>query len=62
MKDLYEVKDRYKVSYQQYQGVWPVASRDFVTLNCTFRVNGKVYLGVKSCDYPYAEVKGFVRG
>ena len=51
------------MSYQQYKAVWPVGNRDFVML--ITKVNDgsdKVYMGSKSCGYPYPEVKGIVRG
>lgn len=60
-KTLHAVKDHFKVLYQQYKAVWPVSNRDFVSVSHLFRVNGKVYLGTKSVNYPYPEVKGVVR-
>ena len=32
IKVLYEKKDVFKVNYQQYKGIWPVANRDFVSV------------------------------
>lgn len=61
-RELYVVKDHFKVNYQQYDGIWPVSNRDFVSVSHIFRVDGKVYLGLKTCNYPHPEVKGVVRG
>jgi hypothetical protein len=61
-REIYSVKDHFVVGYQQYKGIWPVSNRDFVSVAQTFRVNGKVYIGLISCNYPYPEVKGVVRG
>jgi hypothetical protein len=47
----------------QYKGIWPVSGRDFVNVAQIFRVSdSKVYIGTKACDFPYANVKGYVRG
>jgi hypothetical protein len=47
----------------QYSAPWPVSYRDFVSVS--FKVQeskDKVYLGSKSCNYPYPEEKKVVRG
>ena len=55
-------KEGLKVNYQQYKAVWPVANRDFVMLiNKVHEGADKVYLGSKSCGFPYPETKGVVR-
>lgn len=51
-----------KVLYQQYKAPWPVSNRDFVSVSHLARVDNKIYLGVKSVEYPHPEVKGVVRG
>ena len=56
-------KDLFKVNYQQYKGIWPVANRDFVSVAVKVRESeSKMYIGTKACKFPYPEVKGVVRG
>lgn len=63
IKVLYEKKDVFKVNYQQYKAIWPVANRDFVSIGVDIRESpNKVYIGTKSCKYAHPEVKGVVRG
>ena len=63
MKVLYEKKDVFKVNYQQYKGIWPVANRDFVSVGIIIKESDdKVYIGTKACKYPHPEVKKVVRG
>ena len=37
VKVLYEKKDVFKINYQQYKGIWPVANRDFVSVGMTHK-------------------------
>jgi hypothetical protein len=46
----------------QYSGIWPVSNRDFVSVSAKFKEGDKIYIGTRACNYPYAEVKGVVRG
>jgi hypothetical protein len=63
IKVLYERKDVFKVNYQQYKGIWPVANRDFVSVGIEHKESPeKIYIGTKECNYPYPETKGVVRG
>ena len=63
MKVLYEKKDVFKVNYQQYKGIWPVANRDFVNVGIAVRESDtKIYIGTKACNYPHPEVNKVVRG
>jgi hypothetical protein len=56
-------EDIFRVNYQQYKGIWPVANRDFVSVAVKFRESAdKKYIGTKACNYPHPEVKGVVRG
>ncbi len=53
-KCIFEEKD-IQVIYFRFKAPWPVSHRDFVTVS--YRVNetaDKIYLGSKSCNYPYA--------
>ena len=61
-KLLYEKKGSFKVFYQQYKAMWPVDNRDFVLVHYVVPKGDKIYLLTKSCDYPYPEVNGVVRG
>lgn len=55
--------DIFRVNYQQYKGIWPVANRDFVSVAVKHRESPeKMYIGTKACHYPHPEVKGVVRG
>ena len=63
IKVLYEKKDVFKVNYQQYKGIWPVANRDFVSVGIIVRESDKkIYIGTKGCNYPHPEVNKVVRG
>lgn len=63
IKVLYEKKDAFKVNYQQYKAIWPVANRDFVSVGVNIKESEtKVYIGTKSCKFVHPEVKGVVRG
>ena len=56
-------EDLFRVNYQQYKGIWPVANRDFVSVAVKHRESeDKMYIGTKACNYPHPEVKGVVRG
>ena len=62
IKVLLEKEDVFKVHYMQFQGIWPVANRDFVNLAVPYQENeDKIYIGTKACNYPYPEQKGVVR-
>ena len=61
-KVLYEKKGSFKINYQQYKGIWPVANRDFVNVVTRLKESdSKFFMGVKACNYPHPEVKGVVR-
>lgn len=61
-KIIYEKKGAFMVTYSEYYAPWPVANRDFVLLHHIHREGNKIYLLAQSCDYPYPEVNGIVRG
>lgn len=58
---IFEEKD-IQVLYFRFSAPWPVSHRDFVMVSyCFHESKDKVYLGSKSCNYNFAEVKGVVR-
>lgn len=61
-KLLEEKKGVFKISHQVYKAPWPVSNRDFILIHYIEHENDKVYMVTKSCDYPYPEVNGVVRG
>lgn len=59
---LYQEGDL-KVTYMRYSAPWPVSHREFISV--AFKVlesKDKIYLGTKSCNYPYPADKKVVRG
>lgn len=47
----------------EYDGIWPVAKRDFVALSIIKRQGDNLcFIASKSCNYPIPEVKDVVRG
>lgn len=47
----------------RYSAPWPVSHRDFVSVAYrAIESKDKMYLGSKSCNYPYPEEKKVVRG
>ncbi len=47
--------------YYRFKAPWPVSHRDFVCVSYRTNEGNKMYLGSKSCNYPFAEVNGVVR-
>ena len=61
-KELKRYSDDLQVLFQKYEGMGPVAGRQFLIVVYKEKIDGKFYFGSKSCSYNYPVQKGFVRG
>jgi hypothetical protein len=51
-KSIYKEKD-VEVVYYRFKAPWPVHHRDFVCVSYRINESNKIYLGSKSCNYPF---------
>lgn len=54
--------ERIEVNYLRFKGVGPVSDRDFVLVERGLLEGNKYYHAAASCDHPFSDVKGVVRG
>lgn len=55
-------KEVINVNYIRFKGIGPISDRDFILVERYIWTENKFYVVSSSCNYPYPEVKGVVRG